>query len=133
MNERRRDVTIGEAVRPDEVRQVREIRPWGSFTVLRDLDAYKLKSLTVNPGHQLSLQLHRHRDEHWIVVTGAPTVTIDDRTFQAKPGDYLFIPRKTRHRLGNATATPLEIIEVQQGDCLWEDDIIRLEDDYCRV
>lgn len=119
--------------KPAYQNETREMRPWGFFTVLRDLKAYKLKSLIVNPGHQLSLQIHHHRDEHWIVVNGEPTVTIDNRIFHAKPGDYLFIPRNTKHRLGNATSTPLEIIEVQQGDCLQEEDIVRFEDDYCRA
>jgi mannose-6-phosphate isomerase-like protein (cupin superfamily) len=110
-----------------------ENRPWGSFSVLQDRPHYKLKVLTVKPGNQLSLQMHYQREEHWIVSRGRPQITVDDKTWQAEVGEYIYIPRQAKHRLGNNTSEIVEIIEVQQGESFSEEDIVRFQDDYQRV
>jgi mannose-6-phosphate isomerase-like protein (cupin superfamily) len=109
-----------------------EERPWGSFTILRSEPHYKLKSLIVTPGHRLSLQLHHQREEHWIVTQGAPRVTVGEREWVAQVGEYIHIPKETKHRLENPGTVAVEIIEVQQGDYFGEDDIVRFADDYQR-
>jgi mannose-6-phosphate isomerase-like protein (cupin superfamily) len=110
-----------------------ENRPWGSFTVLQDLPHYKLKSLTVNPGQRLSLQLHHKREEHWIIVRGTPQITLGDSTWRAKTGDYIHVPVATRHRIANPGPEVVELVEIQQGSYFGEDDIVRFEDDYQRI
>lgn len=113
--------------------KVYEERPWGSFTVLRDEPHYKLKQLVVKPGHRLSLQLHHQREEHWIVTKGTPRITVGDREWLAKTGEYIHIPKESRHRLENPGPDMVEIIEVQQGTYFGEDDIVRFADDYQRA
>jgi mannose-6-phosphate isomerase-like protein (cupin superfamily) len=110
-----------------------DVRPWGSFVVLADLPYTKVKRLIVNPGHRFSYQSHKHRDEHWIVVRGTADVTSDDKVTNHRYGDYISLPRGTKHRLMCTGDEALEIIEVQVGDSFAEDDIIRYEDDYGRV
>jgi mannose-6-phosphate isomerase-like protein (cupin superfamily) len=110
-----------------------EERPWGSFTVLPSASYYKLKQLRVKPGNRLSLQMHYKREEHWVVVKGYPEITVGDKVWQAKPGEYIHIPFQTKHRLGNPSPEDVEIIEVQMGEYFGEDDIVRFEDDYQRV
>lgn len=107
-------------------------RPWGSFTVLVDQDNYKVKKIAVNPGSRLSLQSHRHRSEHWLVARGQALVTVNDEEKLLAEGKYIFIPVNARHRLKNLGKELLEIIEIQKGDYLGEDDIVRYEDDYGR-
>lgn len=110
-----------------------ENRPWGQFTVMEDAEHYKLKHLRVNPGQRLSLQMHHQREEHWIIVAGTPTITVGEKTWQAKPGEYIHIPTQARHRIGNQGKTPAELVEVQLGSYFGEDDIVRFEDDYNRL
>lgn len=107
-------------------------RPWGSFFVLEDSHLAKVKRLVVNPGQRLSLQSHKHRDEHWVVVRGIASVTLDDRTVEMRYGDHVFVERGTRHRIACASEEPVEIIEVQVGDSFEEEDIVRYSDDYGR-
>lgn len=107
-------------------------RPWGSFTVLADQDTYKVKKIAVNPGSRLSLQSHRRRSEHWLVAGGQALVTVNGEKKLLPEGTHIFIPVNARHRLENPGKEPLEIIEIQQGDYLGEDDIVRYEDDYGR-
>ena len=107
-------------------------RPWGSYEVLAAGEGYQVKRIIVKPRQRLSLQYHNHRSEHWVVVIGPATVTIDDREEVFTTGQYVYIPRTARHRLANATDEPITVIEVQQGDYLGEDDIVRLADDYQR-
>jgi mannose-6-phosphate isomerase len=114
------------------VTQAGEVRPWGSYTVLKDEPHYKLKQLVVNPNQRLSLQYHHHREEHWLVVAGQPTITVGERTWQASVGEVIFIPKTAPHRLANETDSPVELIEVQLGDSFAETDIVRLQDDYHR-
>ncbi len=108
-------------------------RPWGSYTSLEKGDTYQVKRINVNPGARLSLQSHGHRAENWIVVTGEALVTIDDQQISVKKGESAFIPRGARHRIENRSKETLVLIEVQNGDYLGEDDIVRYEDDYGRL
>lgn len=107
-------------------------RPWGSYTVLGEGPSYKMKKIAVNPGQRLSLQMHYHRSEHWVVIGGSAKVTIGDKILMVHTNESVFIPQSTKHRLENPGKIPLEIIEVQNGSYLEEDDIVRFEDDYNR-
>ncbi len=108
-------------------------RPWGSYTVLEEGNGYKVKRLTVLPGKRLSLQMHHHRSEFWVVVKGTAKVTVDDREFLLRKGESTFIPIGAKHRLENPGKVTLEVIEVQIGEYLGEDDIVRFADDFGRV
>jgi mannose-1-phosphate guanylyltransferase/mannose-6-phosphate isomerase len=108
-------------------------RPWGSYTVLEEDQGYKIKRIEVKPGARLSLQLHNHRSEHWVVVSGVARVTCGDRVYDVKANESTYIPMGTRHRIENPGDQPLQIIEVQNGSYLGEDDIVRFADDYGRV
>jgi len=107
-------------------------RPWGSYTVLEDTPFYKIKRVTVKPRQKLSLQLHHHRSEHWIVVSGTAEVVLNTETRLLHQGESTFVRSGTKHRLKNPGVIPLEVIEVQLGEYLREDDIVRFEDDYGR-
>lgn len=107
-------------------------RPWGSFTVLENGDRYKIKRIVVNPTSRLSLQLHHRRSEHWVVVAGTARVTRGEEVFDLGVNESTYIPIETKHRLENPGAVPLQIIEVQNGEYLGEDDIVRFQDDYGR-
>ncbi|HVS21820.1 MAG TPA: phosphomannose isomerase type II C-terminal cupin domain [Pyrinomonadaceae bacterium] len=108
-------------------------RPWGRYEVLEERPGFKVKVLEVKPGARLSLQRHARRSEHWVVVQGVADVVCGDGELQLRAGEHMHIPPQTNHRLGNSSDGPLAIIEVQLGDYLGEDDIVRLEDDYQRV
>jgi mannose-6-phosphate isomerase len=112
---------------------VSDTRPWGTFTVLEEGRGYKIKRIEVNPGHRLSLQMHHHRSEHWIVVSGTARVTCGDQEIIIGHNQSTYVPQCTLHRLENPGVIPLVIIEVQNGEYLGEDDIIRFQDDYSRV
>ena len=107
-------------------------RPWGSYTVLEAGDRYKIKRLEIKPGAKLSHQLHNHRSEHWVVVAGTARVSNGDREYDVHPNESTYIPMSTKHRLENRGRIPLQIIEVQNGEYLEEDDIVRFDDDYNR-
>jgi mannose-1-phosphate guanylyltransferase/mannose-6-phosphate isomerase len=107
-------------------------KPWGAYKVLDRGEAYQLKWLDVFPGERLSLQSHEHRAEHWIVVAGRATVTLDGRIFTVEQGEHIHIPRQSTHRIENQGSEKLRMIEIQTGDYLGEDDITRYEDDYGR-
>jgi mannose-6-phosphate isomerase-like protein (cupin superfamily) len=109
-----------------------EDRPWGSFHVLDEGEGYKVKRIVVIPGGRLSLQSHRHRAEHWTVVTGTATVTVGETVMTLTRSQSVDIPQGARHRLENHHAGLVEIIEVQFGDYLGEDDIVRYDDAYSR-
>jgi mannose-6-phosphate isomerase len=108
-------------------------RPWGSFTILEEGRGYKIKRIEVKPGHRLSLQMHHHRSEHWIVVSGTARVTCGDQETMLNSNQSTYVPQCTAHRLENPGLIPLVIIEVQNGEYLGEDDIVRFHDDYSRV
>ncbi len=107
-------------------------RPWGTYTILEENPGYKVKQITVRPGAKLSLQYHHHRSEHWIVVSGIATVTVDDKTVDLKANESTYIPKEAKHRLANNQNVDLILIEAQVGSYLGEDDIVRLQDDYKR-
>ena len=107
-------------------------RPWGSYDSIDMGETFQAKRLIVNPGKKLSLQSHAKRTEHWVVVKGEATVTKGEDVFVLHENESTFIPLGTRHRLENATDEPLEIIEVQSGSYLGEDDIVRYDDDFGR-
>jgi mannose-1-phosphate guanylyltransferase/mannose-6-phosphate isomerase len=107
-------------------------RPWGSYTVLENGDRYRVKRLTLLPGRRLSLQRHYNRSEHWVVVRGTARIIMDGEERVLRPGESTFIPIGSVHRLENPGKIDLEVIEVQIGEYLGEDDIERLEDDYKR-
>ena len=107
-------------------------RPWGSYDSVDMGGRFQVKHITVNPGATLSLQMHHHRAEHWIVVSGTAEVTCDDKVFLLTENQSTYIPMTSVHRLSNPGKIPLEIIEVQSGSYLGEDDIERLEDVYGR-
>ncbi len=112
-------------------------RPWGSYTELERGERYKIKRITVEPGEMLSLQMHYHRSEHWVVVKGTAKVILEDNDEHRKEvflheNESIFVPKTTKHRLLNPGKVPLEIIEVQVGEYIEEDDIVRFEDKYMR-
>jgi len=107
-------------------------RPWGNYTILEEGDRYKIKRLAINPGAKLSYQLHHHRSEHWVVVAGTARVTNNDKVYDVHPNESTYIPVSAKHRLENPGKVPLQIIEVQNGEYLGEDDIVRFDDDYSR-
>ena len=107
-------------------------RPWGSYDSVDASERFQVKRITVNPGASLSLQMHHHRAEHWIVVNGTARVTCEERVFDLHEHESTYIPLGAKHRLQNLGSTPLELIEVQSGDYLGEDDIVRFEDIYGR-
>ena len=109
-----------------------ENRPWGSFTILDEGDGFKVKRISVKPGEKLSLQYHHHRSEHWTVVQGEAAVTIGDSTKPVKINESVYTPLKEKHALANEGGELMQLIEVQLGDYLGEDDIVRFQDRYGR-
>lgn len=109
-----------------------EQRPWGSFKVLHEGPGWKVKEIVVVPGGRLSLQSHRHRAEHWVVVAGTARITVDDDVLELGPNQSVHIPLGAKHRMENPGEEPMHLIEVQCGTYLGEDDIIRYEDVYGR-
>jgi len=107
-------------------------RPWGNYTVLDVGNRYRIKKIVINPMGKLSLQMHLHRSEHWIVVCGTAKVTIGDTEKLVHENESIYIPKSTKHRLENTGKIPLQIIEVQNGEYVEEDDIIRFDDVYGR-
>jgi mannose-1-phosphate guanylyltransferase len=107
-------------------------RPWGTLTLLEESPHYRVNQMTVRPGAKLSLQYHQHRSEHWIVVQGTATVTINDKTFDLFEGQSTFIPKEAKHRIANKGQSVLVLIEAQVGNYIGDDDIVRIQDDYQR-
>lgn len=117
----------------EHIEHVTVRRPWGTYTVLEEGQGFKIKRIEVNPGGRLSLQSHRHRSEHWVVVSGEATVTNNDVVSTLKSNESTFIPIGARHRLENLGTEPVQIIEVQVGTYVGEDDITRYSDQYGRT
>jgi mannose-1-phosphate guanylyltransferase len=107
-------------------------RPWGTYATLKHEDGYQVKRITVAPGQKLSLQYHHKRAEHWVVTQGKAIVQVGDEEFETGPGEYRYIPLGEKHRLTNIGDTELVLVEVQVGNYLGEDDIVRLDDVYGR-
>lgn len=120
------------AQRSEAVLHRKVYRPWGAYDSIDKSARFQVKRITVNPGAALSLQMHHHRAEHWVVVSGTARVTRGDDVFLLGENESTFIPMGTRHRLENPGKVPLELIEVQSGSYLGEDDIVRFEDVYGR-
>ncbi|MDD3150462.1 MAG: phosphomannose isomerase type II C-terminal cupin domain [Candidatus Gastranaerophilales bacterium] len=110
-----------------------EERPWGNFTILEESKGFKIKKIEIKPQQRLSLQFHKHRSEHWVVVSGKGLVTKDKETILLEKGEHISIPKECVHRMTNNNDEKVVFIEIQNGDYLGEDDIIRLEDDYKRI
>jgi mannose-1-phosphate guanylyltransferase/mannose-6-phosphate isomerase len=127
---------VVESLRAQGRREVLEhtiiYRPWGSYTVLEEGQRYKIKRIEVNPGARLSLQMHYHRSEHWVVVRGTAKVTIGKEESFIHENESAYVPKSTLHRLENPGKVPIEIIEVQNGEYMEEDDIVRFDDLYGR-
>jgi len=117
---------------PEHLEHRTVYRPWGSYTLLEEGQGYKVKRITVMPGKRLSLQLHHQRSEHWVVIKGRALVNRGEQEYELKAGESTGIPPETPHRLGNPGTTSLEIIEIQNGPYLGEDDIVRFHDDFGR-
>jgi mannose-1-phosphate guanylyltransferase / mannose-6-phosphate isomerase len=120
------------AGKEEVIRKRRVDRPWGYFESITSGPGYQVKRITVKPGAALSLQYHNHRAEHWVIVQGLARVTCNEKTFELKANQSTYLPQKSVHRLENPGADILEVIEVQHGHYLGEDDIVRLEDQYGR-
>ena len=110
-----------------------DTRPWGTWEVLESSDNYCVKKICVTPGSILSLQLHHHRSEHWIIVEGEAVVTLGDDKIIRKTDESVYIPVETKHRIQNNGSKDLVFIEIQTGENLDENDIVRLEDQYGRA
>ncbi len=133
-NEELREVVarLRQQGRPEADLHTRVRRPWGSFQTVDEGARFKVKRIVVKPGARLSLQRHRKRAEHWVVVSGTARVTIGNDVHELRENESIYVPLGADHRLENSGKEPLEIIEVQTGSYLGEDDIIRIEDDYRR-
>ena len=117
-----------------ELKIHREVyRPWGKYDCIDNGERYQVKRITVKPGEKLSVQMHHHRAEHWIVVSGSANVTINEETQLVTENESVYIPIGAVHALENPGKIPLELIEVQSGAYLGEDDIVRFSDRYGRV
>lgn len=117
---------------PPQSSPMRTLRPWGWYETIAEQPGHKVKRIGVLPGQQISLQKHAHRAEHWVVVAGLAWVTVDRWQGELAVGQHVDIPLGAVHRLANRTTGRVEIVEVQWGEHLSEDDIVRLQDDYGR-
>ena len=108
------------------------IRPWGRYEVLQESATHKVKCIYVTPGARLSYQRHQKRREHWFIVSGIATITLDGSNFEKHPGETVDVPVGVLHRIGNKGSQELVFIEIQTGTYFGEDDIERIEDDYAR-
>ena len=108
-------------------------RPWGSYTILEEGPGYKIKRILVNPGAKLSMQMHYHRSEHWVVIDGTARITNGEQDIYLEENQSTYIPKTNRHRLENPGKVDLQIIEIQSGPYLEEDDIVRFDDVYGRI
>jgi len=123
---------LKELKRKEVVEHLTTYRPWGYFVVLEEGPRYKIKRIVLKPGQKVSHQLHYHRSEHWIIVKGTAKVTLGKKTTMVHENESTYVPKSTVHRLENPGKVPLEMIEVQNGEYVGEDDIVRLKDIYGR-
>ncbi len=124
--------TLKENTRDEAIEHRKIYRPWGNYDSVDKGDRFQVKRIVVNPGSELSLQKHQHRAEHWVIVSGTAEVTCDDKIMMLSENQSTYIPLGSVHRLANRGKIPLEIIEIQSGSYLGEDDIVRLDDNYGR-
>ena len=111
----------------------KDTRPWGTWEVVDCGKGFCVKHITVNPGEILSLQLHHFRAEHWIIIAGEATITLGEMEIDKKTGESVYIPVETKHRIQDKSTSVMEFIEIQIGDNLDENDIVRFEDRYGRI
>lgn len=111
----------------------KDTRPWGKWETIEVGECFCVKKITVTPSNMLSLQKHNHRNEHWIIVKGEAIVTVGDEKFVKKANESIYIPKETIHRIQNDASSDVEFIEIQTGETLDENDIIRIEDVYGRT
>jgi mannose-1-phosphate guanylyltransferase/mannose-6-phosphate isomerase len=123
---------VRESHRPITETHLTVTRPWGSYTVLEEGERYKIKRIVVNPGQKLSMQMHHHRSEHWVVICGTARIVNGEQEIYLEEDQSTYIPKTHRHRLENPGKIPLQIIEIQSGPYLEEDDIVRFGDIYGR-
>ncbi len=123
----------GRRTRKDTVMPLPVTTPWGRWEILTEGPGYKVKRITVNPGHRLSYQKHCRRSELWVMVQGSAVITLDGRELELKTGEHIEIARGLAHRIAGQGREPAVFIEVQLGSDCHEDDIIRLADDYGRI
>jgi mannose-1-phosphate guanylyltransferase/mannose-6-phosphate isomerase len=123
---------LSEAGRSEATQHRKMFRPWGSYDCLGTGDRFQVKRIVVKEGAKLSLQMHHHRAEHWVVVTGTARVTNGDKEYLLSENQSTYIPIGEVHSLENPGRIPLELIEIQSGAYLGEDDIVRLQDRYGR-
>ena len=135
----KKNLTMGNKVNELEKKDFKEgkihnmiFRPWGNFITIEENENWKVKKIEINPGSRISLQLHKHRSEHWIVVSGIANVEIDDKFSEIRKNESIYVPKGCKHRLSNLREKSLIIIEIQSGSYLGEDDIIRFKDMYGR-
>jgi mannose-1-phosphate guanylyltransferase/mannose-6-phosphate isomerase len=124
---------VERADRSEHYIHTRVFRPWGWYKSINEGSRFQVKEILVNPGHRLSCQMHHHRAEHWIVVSGTAKVARGNETFYITEDQSTYIPHNTRHSLENPGKIPLRMIEVQSGAYVGEDDIVRFEDSYGRA
>jgi mannose-1-phosphate guanylyltransferase/mannose-1-phosphate guanylyltransferase/mannose-6-phosphate isomerase len=122
-----------EANLPQATEHPFETRPWGGFEILADEKNFKSKRVTIDPGAQLSYQSHAKRSEHWVIISGLGQVTLNEKVIPLKPGESVYIPVGSKHRMTNPGKEPLVFVEVQTGSYFGEDDIVRYQDDYNRI
>ena len=108
-------------------------RPWGYYRTIEQKGNYQIKFISVKPRKRLSLQYHFKRDEHWTIIKGTGTIQLNDKSIELGVNGTIFIPKESKHRITNNTNEFVDFIEIQIGDYLGEDDIIRIEDDYGRI
>ena len=126
-------VTELDARKREELNQHLSVhRPWGEYEIIGNGAGYQVKRLTIRPGKRISLQLHHKRSEHWVVIKGTATVTRGEEVFELEVNEATFIPLGVKHRLENRTDSTLELVEVQIGDYVGENDIVRFDDDFKR-
>ena len=125
---------VNQPNQPNQLNQVGQTyeRPWGTYKTLDQADGFQIKIITVNSGGRLSLQSHEKRQEHWVVVAGMATITVNESKKEYQPGSYIFIPLQAKHRLENFGKDQVILVEVQMGSYLGEDDITRYDDVYGR-
>lgn len=116
----------------ESVEHTKGYRPWGNYITIEEGAQWKVKKIEVNPGGSLSLQMHKFRSEHWVIVSGVAQINIDDKIFNLKPNESCYVPKGKKHRLSNQSTETLIVIEVQIGEYLEEDDIYRYDDKYGR-
>lgn len=118
--------TVSDSSNPSLNPDVTRVRDWGTVTTLEETDRYRINRIEVSPGESMCMQMHYHRSEHWVVVSGTATVICGDRELRLIPKQSTYVPMHTKHQVRNSGVIPLVMIEIQNGEYLGEDDIIRL-------